>query len=204
MSRIERRSTEIAFPVKWQKAKYENARLTPALRRGRLAWVERQLQTFRTGHLHNRLINLRWRLNNPEKLRERRRRHCARYPELIKLRAKNTQRRVKYAVFFHYSKGTMRCDCCGEKEFDFLSIDHMNRDGKPHRKAIGGPQALYPWLRRMNFPPGYRVLCFNCNLGAGFFGICPHRRTAAQKRAAIVPPPIRTSQSIKALLKSKK
>ena len=67
-----------------------------------------------------------------------------------------------------------KCACCGEATPEFLSVDHI--DG--YQRASGEPRSgatfLYRWLRRRGFPPGFQVLCFNCNLARGFFGRCPH------------------------------
>jgi hypothetical protein len=30
-------------------------------------------------------------------------------------------------------------------------------------------------LRKNNFPPGYQVLCMNCNFGKRYSMICPHQ-----------------------------
>ena len=65
------------------------------------------------------------------------------------------------------------CQCCGESRYEFLSIDHIDGNGKAHRKQIGGD--LYGWLRRNNYPVGFRTLCHNCNMAIGFYGACPHR-----------------------------
>lgn len=66
------------------------------------------------------------------------------------------------------------CQCCSEDELFFLSIDHINGGGRQHRDKIGNH--LYNWLRRNNFPPGFQVLCLNCNLGRyNNKGICPHK-----------------------------
>ena len=74
-------------------------------------------------------------------------------------------------VFDHYGR---TCICCGESEFRFLTIDHINNDGATHRKAIGGN--LYSWLIKNQFPDGFQVLCFNCNHGKHLNGgICPHQ-----------------------------
>jgi hypothetical protein len=74
------------------------------------------------------------------------------------------------------------CVCCGEKEERFLHIDHKEGHGNEHRRSIGGHSGgkFYRWLKRRGFPPGYQVLCANCNLAKGFFGECPHK-TARDK-----------------------
>lgn len=63
------------------------------------------------------------------------------------------------------------CVCCGNADKAFLSIDHINRyDGVGPR----GGNDLRLWLKANNFPPGFRVLCVNCNFALGKFGYCPH------------------------------
>lgn len=68
-----------------------------------------------------------------------------------------------------------RCQCCGETEPYFLTIDHVNNDGAKERKYLSSSQ-LYIYLIRNGFPRDrYQLLCFNCNLGRQINGgICPH------------------------------
>lgn len=92
--------------------------------------------------------------------------------------------KAKYQAFNAY--GGCRCSCCGETEMIFLSIDHINDDGGKHREEIGGGTStrLYRWLRRKGYPPGFRVLCYNCNFGRYHYGgVCPHRRV--QREVAV-------------------
>lgn len=37
-----------------------------------------------------------------------------------------------------------------------------------------GGERTYFWLSKNGYPPGFRVLCFNCNAAMHMFGICPH------------------------------
>ena len=69
------------------------------------------------------------------------------------------------------------CICCGETIFEFLGIDHIDGGGIEHRKAIGmsGGSNFYGWIRKNNYPDGFQVLCHNCNMAKGFYGICPHK-----------------------------
>lgn len=57
--------------------------------------------------------------------------------------------------------GGPKCVRCGETDPDVLQLDHINGGGTQHRKEIGEP--LPHWLRKQGFPPGYQVLCANCN-----------------------------------------
>lgn len=35
------------------------------------------------------------------------------------------------------------------------------------------------WLKKNNYPPGFRVLCMNCNFSLGMRGYCPHQKEKA-------------------------
>lgn len=74
------------------------------------------------------------------------------------------------------------CVCCGESNYGFLTIDHEAGGGRAHRKALnrtGGHNFCY-WLIQNNYPPGFRILCWNCNSGrACNNGICPHETAKA-------------------------
>lgn len=85
------------------------------------------------------------------------------------------RRQLKDEVFAAY--GGYKCACCSETTEAFLQIDHVNNDGAKHRKQIGayGGSRLYQWLRMHNFPPGFQVLCANCNRGKALLGVCPHQ-----------------------------
>ena len=87
---------------------------------------------------------------------------------------KEEWRRLKSEVIAAYGG---KCECCKETIYEFLTIDHINGNGKEHRKTIGRGYKLYKWLKRNNFPKeGFRLLCFNCNCARGQYGECPHRR----------------------------
>lgn len=78
------------------------------------------------------------------------------------------------------------CVCCGETEKHFLTIDHMNNDGAEHRKQIlseRGSNILYVWLHKNGYPPGFQVLCQNCNVGRfRNGGICPHLKSVENQK----------------------
>ncbi len=83
----------------------------------------------------------------------------------------NTQ---KTQIMSHY--GGAFCACCGEKELDFLTIDHINNDGAEHRRHMGYV-GLYRWLQENYYPTGFQVLCRNCNWGKYINkGICSHKK----------------------------
>jgi hypothetical protein len=99
-------------------------------------------------------------------------RHCG---ECVKKHKKSSTKSyflVKDKVFMAY--GGYCCACCKEEEKAFLTIDHINNDGYKHRKEIGQSNT-YRWLKDNNYPPGFQVLCMNCQWGKMHYGICPHK-----------------------------
>lgn len=81
---------------------------------------------------------------------------------------------LREQIIEHYGRC---CACCGEDEPLFLQIDHINNDGAAHRREQGirGGDGIYYWLVTNNFPPGFQMLCANCNTGKfRNLGVCPH------------------------------
>ena len=85
------------------------------------------------------------------------------------------KRRIQ--VLEYYGGRPPKCACCGENHIEFLGIDHIKGGGVKHRKKIKSKyNNIYSFLVRNNFPKGFRVLCYNCNLSRGFYGYCPHTK----------------------------
>ena len=96
---------------------------------------------------------------------------------------KRSRDRKRDIVFDHYGRS---CVCCGTAEMVFLSIDHIEGGGTAHMKSLGGRSSagskLYKWLVKHNLPPGFQVLCRNCNwakYALGSLDHCPHRAAAS-------------------------
>jgi hypothetical protein len=92
-------------------------------------------------------------------------------------KTKRNQAKCRDEIYSAY--GGYKCNCCGEAERMFLSIDHVNNDGAQEQKSgkyNGSGSAFYTWLRKNNFPTGYQVLCMNCQIGKHKNGgVCPHQ-----------------------------
>ncbi len=75
---------------------------------------------------------------------------------------------VKFDAIRAYSE-TSSCDICKTSFIEFLVIDHIEGGGCRHRRELGnhGSHRFYLWLMKNGYPPGYRVLCHNCNLKHG-------------------------------------
>ena len=84
--------------------------------------------------------------------------------------------RLRHAAIMAY--GGYRCACCGIGDPRFLTIDHINNDGKRQRQKLGTytSHKFHRWLRQNGYPPGFQVLCWNCNCGRHRNGgLCPHQ-----------------------------
>lgn len=162
---------------KYKKEYYKNNR-ERELERG-IKYKENNLEKVRTAH---RLYSKKYRNSHPEVSRN----YYIRNKEKINLYSQKYVRehtehklelnrryamKIRTQVLEHYGN---RCACCGETENHFLSIDHINGGGTEHRKTIGS-RNIYRWLWKNNYPDGFQLLCYNCNLAKGFYGICPHQ-----------------------------
>lgn len=76
-----------------------------------------------------------------------------------------------------------RCACCGETEYLFLDLDHIDNDGAQHRRSFGNGAAFYIHLRNQGYPPGLQVLCGNCHNAKTRKGYCPHTRASKAEEA---------------------
>jgi len=74
----------------------------------------------------------------------------------------------KHKVLMHYSnpRGHAICNNCGEQDIAVLCLDHINNDGYKHRKGLKmrAGSAFYQWIIKNDYPSGFQVLCFNCNM----------------------------------------
>jgi hypothetical protein len=76
------------------------------------------------------------------------------------------KRKLKNEVMSAYSNGAIKCDLCSVDNIDVLTIDHIHGGGTKHIKQLEQKGTfLYRELRKLGYPDGYRVLCFNHNLG---------------------------------------
>jgi hypothetical protein len=85
-----------------------------------------------------------WRENNKSRISE----------------AAKTLRQERRALFIQHYGGC--CELCGLVDDEVMTIDHIWDNGAEHRKEVPANRTL-EWLIKNNFPPGFRMLCFNCN-----------------------------------------
>jgi len=135
---------------------------------------------------HKEKGNLRakqWYQRNKDAVKLRTKKYKNEHPELYREYGRKRDLRLKKTVFQYYSEGTMKCACCGETTFSLLTLDHINNDGAEHRRQlnVGGGLTFYRRLKKLGYPPGYQVLCWNCNSGKAINnGVCPHKELIKQ------------------------
>lgn len=88
-------------------------------------------------------------------------------------------RALRLKALMAYATGPVpACNCCSEATMMFLALDHVNGGGRKQMQELGGG-GYWSWLRKNNFPPGFQILCHNCNMGRQLNGgICPHKELA--------------------------
>jgi len=74
-----------------------------------------------------------------------------------------------------------RCNCCGESEQEFLTVDHIHENGGVHRRQLRSlgksGMAVYRIVRDAENTSDYQLLCWNCNISKHYGGgICRHKR----------------------------
>lgn len=73
-----------------------------------------------------------------------------------------------------------KCVCCGETIPRFLTISPVTTKAEAGYSGRPYGDPFHLWLIKNNFPASFRLLCWNCNLGAvhNSDGLCPHKSTA--------------------------
>ena len=102
--------------------------------------------------------------------------HREKAREYGRIKSKKSIIRLKQECLDHYGK---ECSCCGENIIQFLTLDHVKGNGNIHRKKLFkhnvGGEHMYRWLKKNNFPKGYKILCINCNWATRYGNVCPHQ-----------------------------
>lgn len=121
----------------------------------------------------DRLANQRrYRQKNRETIREKTRDYMNRTRDVIKQKNIKRYYELKKWIFDYYG---YVCNCCGENNPKFLTIDHVYNDGYVHRTQ---GSRIYSTIKRDIESGGadrYQIYCYNCNCAKRLNGgICPH------------------------------
>ena len=110
---------------------------------------------------------------------------------ILSQRNREAAGRLRWLALAKYSLNpeVPRCACCGTPDHWMLTIEHIYNDGADHRRAMsesGTSVSIYRYLRREGWPPGFEILCLNCNVAKQRLGDCPHRNHEARSIAAAI------------------
>lgn len=101
---------------------------------------------------------------------------------------RNYDKRLRAAVLKKYGN---KCACCHESLVCFLTIDHINNDGKIDRidKGLVGRQ----WLTHLIKNPkrkDIQLLCWNCQEAKRIYKKCPHKMSRKELDRICTPKPV--------------
>ena len=97
-------------------------------------------------------------------------------PERVKQKADVRARRhirERVAVIEMYGG---RCEFCGCSQYEYLTLDHVQGDGKAHRAEIASRyRTVYDYLLRENIVDHarFRLLCWNCHMAWTRYSVAP-------------------------------
>ena len=78
--------------------------------------------------------------------------------------ARKRAQRNKDAAFAAYGGYKCQGQGCNVTDLQLLNIDHEGGRKRHNHPVKMRGDWLYSWLKTHNYPPGFRVLCFNCNV----------------------------------------
>jgi hypothetical protein len=103
-------------------------------------------------------------MNNKEEIKKRIDDYISKNRDKHNKWGTKSKNKLKLETFSRYCGGDVKCSNCGEKDYQILSIDHIEGNGNQHRKETKtrGGYSTYSWLKRNDYPGGFQVLCMNC------------------------------------------
>lgn len=123
-----------------------------------------------------RAYGRKWSKEHPEQEKARWKKYRTEHQEERRALGRKIRQQLRQEALIYYGGNPPKCACCGEIIIEFLTIDHIGGGGHKHSQKIGGSGNLYRWLKKNDYPLGFRVLCYNCNSCLGHYGYCPHQR----------------------------
>jgi len=117
--------------------------------------------------------NKRYQKNNPEKVIARRKDWYSngKFGHITRKSQKKQRLILRKKVIEKYGG---KCSCCEELTYEFLQIDHVDKNGKEHRSKIGRGMKLHRDMLKETVQYRIRILCGNCHNAITAHGACPH------------------------------
>lgn len=80
--------------------------------------------------------------------------------------------RLKFEMLQEFD---FKCQCCGERHPDLLSLHHVTGKGRELGNRASMKEHWFAKKHGWN-KEHFGVLCYNCNCARQYFGTCPHER----------------------------
>jgi len=78
------------------------------------------------------------------------------------------KKKLRDEAFTHYGNGILECLWCAEDDIEVLTLDHVDNDGKKHRRDEDNANGryFYGYLKKHGWPklPRLQLICTNCNI----------------------------------------
>lgn len=117
--------------------------------------------------------------NNSDYIKEKTVKFQKSNPDKVKIYSKQSRLNLKLEIFNHYCNNDICCKHCGLKTVELLTVDHIHGGGNKHKKEV---RSLYSWIKRNNYPDGFQILCWSCQLRKKTEEIKPKNPTEVQLR----------------------
>ena len=116
-----------------------------------------------------------WNCNHLKEVKRKKKYHSQSKRAISTRKMRSNLKKEVYSKYCSYRK--IKCSCCGFRNIDALTLDHIDgRMNTPHDKNLGGTW-LQRYLKNNEFPDiDIQVLCFNCNSAKANSGKCPHQK----------------------------
>lgn len=126
-----------------------------------------------------RKSNDRYQKNNPAKVKARRKDWYSngKFGHITRATRKKYRLQLRKKVIAKYGG---KCACCAESTYEFLQIDHIDKNGKQHRSEIGRSIKLHRDMLKDTTKYRIRILCGNCHNAVTAHGVCPHELSKIQ------------------------
>ena len=121
---------------------------------------------YRRGHLEEDARRSReYRKRHPDKVKNLNQNYYKKNKSIVNTKNRERYNELKKLTFSKYSpNNVIKCRICGEELLNFLTLDHIEGRQKHGHSTTFSAAKLWYNLKKNNFPPGYQVLCWNCNV----------------------------------------
>lgn len=106
-----------------------------------------------------------YRKRHPDRIKNLNQNYYKKNKPVVNQKNRDRYIELKKLTFSKYSQNnTIECAICGENTLNFLTLDHIKGRKKHQHSTMFSAAKLWYYLKKNDFPPGYQILCWNCNV----------------------------------------